>query len=402
LNRPPRAVVAGLEQAHSAPTARASHGAARARVLIIQTQAENAGAQEISRILSKAMAERGYDVHQLFLFRRTEAFDAAPNTVFCAETRPDGLLSLVRLLVRLVRELRRLRPDAVLTFQHYGNLIGAAAARLAGVPFVVANQTSATRVTPPLARRLDRLLGAAGLFDRIVVNSRDAAAEYQDYHDRYRHRLAFIPHGFEDKTSPLGKADARRRFGLPVSAVLLGCVARLHPLKNLEAAVRLLPLDAEWHLVLAGQGPSQPGLAELATSLGCADRLHFVGEVSSAQVGEILAALDVFVFPSLAETFGLAAVEAAQAGVPVVANGLDVLREVLAIEGEACAVFVDPANTHAFAKAVRGVLADPRLAQTLTERGRKLRQRYSLNDMVEAYEALLASGSGSLHAGERP
>jgi hypothetical protein len=37
----------------------------------------------------------------------------------------------------------------------------------------------------------------------------------------------------------------------------------------------------------------------------------------------------------------------------------------------------------------------------LTERGRKLRQRYSLNDMVEAYEALLASGSG-LHAGERP
>src|SRR5207237_1965922 len=144
--------------------------------------------------------------------------------------------------------------DAVFTFQHYGNLIGAAAARLSGVPLVVATQTSATLTTPPLARRLDRMLGAAGLFDRIVVNSHDHEAEYRDYPRRYRGRIVHIAHGVKDKASPLGEAEARRRVGLPTDAVLLGCVARLHVLKNLEAAIRLLPAEPRWHLALAGQG----------------------------------------------------------------------------------------------------------------------------------------------------
>src|SRR5436305_10608007 len=100
-------------------------GASRIRrILMIQTQAENAGAQEISRILSEALSERGFDVRQLFLFRRTSSFDDAPNTIFCADERPGGGRALARLIGKLVREVRRIRPDAVLSFQHYGNLFG--------------------------------------------------------------------------------------------------------------------------------------------------------------------------------------------------------------------------------------------------------------------------------------
>src|SRR4051794_29076258 len=165
------------------------------RILMIQTQAENAGAQEISRLLSEALSERGFDVRQLFLFRRTSSFDDAPNTIFCADERPSSGITFARLLARLVRKIRTIRPDAVLSFQHYGNLIGAAAARLAGVPLVVANQTSATLTTPAFARGLDCLLGA-GLYDRIVVNSRDAEAEYSHYPRVYRERMVLIPHGF--------------------------------------------------------------------------------------------------------------------------------------------------------------------------------------------------------------
>src|SRR5207253_2741046 len=113
---------------------------------------------------------------------------------------------------------------------------------------------------------------------------------------------------------------------------LLGSVARLHPSKNLAAAIRLLPDRPTWHLALAGQGPARGELAALAAELGVRDRLHFAGELSPERVGVFLKGLDVFVFPSLAESFGLAAVEAAQAGVPVVANELPVLREVMAVD----------------------------------------------------------------------
>ena len=57
------------------------------RVMLVQTQAEGAGAQEITRILGKA-SRRGYEVHHVFFFRRTGAFDQQPNTYFCALERP--------------------------------------------------------------------------------------------------------------------------------------------------------------------------------------------------------------------------------------------------------------------------------------------------------------------------
>jgi glycosyltransferase involved in cell wall biosynthesis len=362
----------------------------RARVLLIQTQAENAGAQEVSRMLAGALGARGHEVRQLFFFRRTDAFDADPTAAFCMPRRPSGPLSLMRFLLRLHREIRAFRPDVVLTFQHYGNLIGAPVARLAGARRVIANQNSATLTTPAWARRVDRWLGTLGAFTRIVVHSADSQAGFARHPGRYRERLVRIDHAFERKTSALAKADARASFGLPPDGVVLGCVARLHPLKRLDAAVRLLACEPGWTLALAGQGPAEAELREFAASLGCADRLHLVGELPRARVGDFLAALDVFVFPSGAETFGLAVVEAAQAGVPTVANDLPVLREVLAVDGEPCALFGRADDTEAFAMAVQRLITDPALARALSERGRRLDRRFPLDGMIDAYEALIA------------
>lgn len=367
--------------------------APRRRVVLLQTQAEAAGAQEISRLLARELAGRGHDVYQLFFFRRTAAFDGDAQVVFCARERPSNPLALARMLLRLRAELRRLRPATVICFQHFGNLIGAPIARLAGVRHVIANHNGMQDLLSPWVVGLDRWAGLAGAYSSMVVNSEATAAEYGGYPERYRRRLVRIDHGFQDKTSRLGKAEARASFGLPAAGVLLGSVARLAPKKNLAAAIRLLPERPGWHLALAGQGPARPDLQALAEELGCADRLHFAGELSPARVGDFLAALDVFVFPSLTETFGLAAVEAAQAGVPVVANALPVMEEILSHAGEPCALFVDADDPRAFAGAIGRVLADPGLAAALSARGRRLRDRYPLDAMVDGYDALIRTAA---------
>jgi glycosyltransferase involved in cell wall biosynthesis len=118
------------------------------------------------------------------------------------------------------------------------------------------------------------------------------------------------------------------------------------------------------------------------------NRVHFLGEFAPSQIGEFLACLDVFTFPSAAESFGLAAIEAAQAGVPVVANDLPVLQEVLQANGNPCALFVDVMDPEAFASAIATVLNNPKVAQTLRDRSGDLKERYSLKVMVDAYEAL--------------
>ena len=363
----------------------------RPKIALIQTQAEGAGSQEITRILGNKLTARGYEVHHIFFFRRTAAFDAVPNAHFCATERPSGLRSLWRMLAPLASHLRQLRPDVVMCYQHYGNLLGTTAARLSGVKAVIANRVSAKSLEPAWTRAADLIFGSIGLFDRVVVNSKAVAEEYASHPKRYRDRLVRIDHGFEPKRAQASKSEARQQFGLPADAPLLGSVARLHPTKNLAAAIRLLPSRPEWHLALAGQGPGEQELHALARSLNVSDRVYFTGELSPERVAVFLKALDLFVFPSRAETFGLAVVEAAQAGVPVVANDLEVLREVLAVDGEPCALLADVDDAPAFARAAERLLSDRELRSILVDRAEKLERRYSADTMTDRYIALIES-----------
>src|SRR3954447_22366326 len=113
------------------------------RILLIQTQAENAGAQEISRLIGAGFSARGYEVHSLFFFRKTRSFDEPPNTSYGAPSRPGTPLAFLRFLWTLGQRIRQVRPDAVLTFQHYGNAIGGAVSRLVSPAPVIANQVTA-------------------------------------------------------------------------------------------------------------------------------------------------------------------------------------------------------------------------------------------------------------------
>lgn len=373
--------------------------AAKPKIVLLQTQAEAAGAQEISRLVGQGFAARGFEVHHVFLYRRTAAFDEQPRAFYCAARRPEGLAANARMFMTLVRYLRDLKPEAVLCFQHYGNLVGGLAARLAGIRVVIANPTSTAANLPRFVQWSDRLFGTAGLYSKIVINSQTTNDLYRSYPRSYRARLVLIEHGFDAKTSTLSKSEARKLFGLPAEALVLACVARLHPMKNLAAAIRLLAREPSWHLALAGQGAEREALLRAAAELNVGDRLHLVGEIAPEKIGAFLAAADVFVFPSLAETFGLAPVEAAQAGLPVVANDLPVLREVLSVDGEPCALFVDTSDATAFAACVRSLLVDAALRSTLIGRGRGLSRRFSVAAMVDSYvnmlEALLPARQSS-------
>lgn len=357
-------------------------------VAIVQTQAENAGAQEIARQLAQGFEKRGWRVRQIFFFRRTESFDNDPNVFFCAKERPSVPFGVMKMLGALYGEFRREKPDAVVMLQHYGNVIAAPVARAAGRSILVANQLTPSKLIPRPVALLDKIMGAVGFYDHIVVNSAQTEADYGNYPSSYAKRITRVDHGFFDKSAQLGKAQARERLGLPRDVTLLGCAARLHPMKQVDLAIRILSENLDQHLALAGQGKERDALEALATELGVKDRVHFLGELDTAGVGAFLAALDCFVFPSAMETFGLAPVEAAQAGVPVVTNDIEVLRDVLAVGGEPCALFVDARDIAAFAGAVRRVLGDAELNAQLTGVGRRLAERYPLDTMIEDYVRL--------------
>ena len=376
------------ETSATAP-ARPNGDGRKLHVLLAQTQAENAGAQEISRLLGAGLTARGHRVTNLFFFRKSDSFDEPPNTLYCAPSRPGNPLALLRMLWTLGGHIRTTRPDAVLTFQHFGNVIGAGVTRLVSRAPVVANQVSSALSMSRPVRTADIVMGSLGFFDCITLNSRDMEREYSRYPAAYRSRMVHVPHGFDDKALTLSKEAARRQFNLPPDRVLLGCAARLHPHKRLDLAIRLLPDQPSWHLALAGQGADEARLRQLANDLNVSDRLHLLGEIPPARMADFLACLDVFVFPTQAETFGLAAVEAANAGVPSVVTDLPVLREVLSCEGRPTALFVDASDHAQLSAAVARLLTDKQLRDDLRQNAKGLRLRYSVHAMVEEYVRIL-------------
>ncbi len=371
------------------------------RIVFVQTQAIAAGAQEISRLLGQGLSrmERDgqpeFEVHHLFFYRISDVSDRWANVHFCIPEAPKGPISFLQFLWKLVRLVRRIKPDVLLTFQHYGNIFGAPAGRLAGVPVIIANHVSAPATISPAARFIDKMLGLLGVYDVITVNSNETWRNYQTYPERYRKHLVHVPHGFEDKSVDIGRQDARAAFGLPTGVALIGSVARLHPLKQLDAAIAVIARRPALHLAIAGQGPDAARLRAMAQELGVANRLHLVGDLPPQKIGLFLAGLNAFVFPSTAETFGLAAVEAAQVGIPVVANDLPVLREVLTVDGQPCALFADASNVDDFTAKVDMIFRDHQQTASMIALGRKLAGRYSVDTMVAAYAGLIRQSLGT-------
>jgi glycosyltransferase involved in cell wall biosynthesis len=230
-----------------------------------------------------------------------------------------------------------------------------------------------------------------GLDQANIVTSAWTEAQFDHYPQTYRRRLHRIDHGVPAPREPFDKAAARVRFGLPGNAWLAVSSGRLTRSKNQIALVGALARLSDIHVALAGVGPELETLATFAREQGVADRLHLVGEVPPAQIFEFLAAGDAYAFPSTSETFGLACVEAAISGLPVVASNLAVMHEVLtAQDGEPAAIFVE-ADAEGMATGLAEMIARPELMTRLSAAGQRLKDKYSPAQMCAGYEALLLS-----------
>lgn len=173
----------------------------------------------------------------------------------------------------------------------------------------------------------------------------------------------------------------------PRPGPLIGAIGRLERQKGFDTLVRALAHLDDATLVLVGDGGERTALERLARSVGVADRVFWPGWSDDA--GGYLSTFDVFALPSRFEGFPLAVLEALLARSAVVAADVGSVREVV-IHGET-GFLVPPEDPAALARAIRRLLADPGLRQTLGERGRQLvLGRFTAAHMTQAFESLYA------------
>jgi glycosyltransferase involved in cell wall biosynthesis len=194
---------------------------------------------------------------------------------------------------------------------------GVALKRALGVPLVVhvhitEFDKSGGGGVDPLVYAIEREGMQAA--DRVIAVSHRVARSCVERYGVDPARIRVVYNALD----PLGSGRARPRVG-PKTVLFLGRVTlQKGPDYFIEAARRVLAINPDVRFVLAGAGDMWAPLIERAATLGIGDRVLFTGFVSREEVRELMARADLFVMPSVSEPFGLVALEAMEAGVPVI------------------------------------------------------------------------------------
>jgi glycosyltransferase involved in cell wall biosynthesis len=185
---------------------------------------------------------------------------------------------------------------------------------------------------------------------------------------------------------------------------VIGAVTRLSPEKGLEYLLRAVALlrdradqnyqpTLELNVVLAGEGPSRDSLEWLTAELRLDGCVRFLGEVAHEDVPGVLRTFDIFAMPSLAEGFGVSALEASAMELPVVASDIHGIPDV--VVHNRTGVLVPPRDVNALADAIAQLVADADLRRRMGAAGRAyVQQHYDWRNnttlMERLYEEVVA------------
>jgi len=357
-------------------------------------------------ILSRELQRRGHDVWVA----------AAPGSPLSAAlggaevhvwSFPGGRYVAPVQTLRLARWLQRVQPDVI--HAHYSRdlwqLVPAMKA-VADVPLVFTKHIGTQRPKrDPLHRWLYRRVDYAVAISRVIAQNLLAT------HPLPAAKVGVIYHGVdvaEFERARERREQVRREFGFGPDHLAIGIMGRLEPHKGhlefIAMAERVAPVLPEARfLIVGGETVGEEEKAERIRarwrSSPVRDRIVLAGFRSD--VPAVLAAMDLFVFPSHAEAFGLVLIEAMAAGLPVVTSNCDGVLDV--VEEGVTGWMVPPTDVDGLANHVLAVARDLQLRQKISRAAVEVaRFKFSRERMVDEIVSLYTELFGARTTGSPP
>lgn len=291
--------------------------------------------------------------------------------------------------VRLARLVSRSRPDLIHGWMYHGNA-AATLGSILGITFVpivwsihhsvpdIENENSLTRRVIAISARLSSRVAAISYCSRVAA----------DDHERLGFdpsRRVVIPNGIdcsEFRPAPDRGERLRKLIGIPSRRLIVGHVARDHPMKNptmiVRSIKRLVHRGHDVQGVFVGEGHLEGPVRQTARELGINDRVTTLGVRSD--VHDLLPGFDVFALSSLwGEAFSLSVGEAMACGVPAIVTSLGDCGWLVGSTG----VVVPPTDEDAFAAGLESLVVMS--AEDRRALGEKARQRVIDNFSLALY-----------------
>ena len=289
-------------------------------------------------------------------------------------------------LWEVMQLLRNERIDVIQTHLFDAGIVGLLAARLAGttVKIVARHHMDEPHLLGKRSHvELDRWISRSA--DGVVVPSR-AVKDY--IHSQERHKgnnIIVIPYGFNFASLDATNEDrnkVRAEFALE-SKFVLGCVGRFFKNKGhiylFQALKELVKEIPQIHLLLLGSG-DKAMMETMISESGLEKFVTFAGYRSD--VPACMKAMDLFVHPSLSESFGQVIVEAMNVGTAVLATKVGGVPEI--VENGKTGLLVPPADSRAIEHAILELYRDEEQRERLARAGQQsVRMRFTVEQMVD-------------------
>ena len=298
-------------------------------------------------------------------------------------------------VLRLRDFLHDLQPHIVHTFLLTGSVYGRFAAMMARVPIVIGTEVNIYERKQLVHRLAERWLMRGT--DAVIASAESVRDFYvkQVDADPEKVRVIYNAVDWSQLEATMSRDQMRGEFKIPAGAPLAGIIARLTEQKAHRVLFDAMAQRADLaalHLLVIGDGDLRGELERRVTALGLEPRVHFAG--ARRDLGNVLAAIDVFVMPSLWEGLPLSLVLAMGAGLPVVATRVAGIPEV--VEHDVSGLLVPPGDKDQLSAALARVTGDAALRARLGEAARAfVRPRFGVDRYVAAitdlYSDLLAA-----------
>lgn len=291
-------------------------------------------------------------------------------------------------IVRCCALVRCQRVDLIHAHEFRANVFGAIVAKLCGIPLVGTVHGKNYYPDHVKRRMAYRWVSTAA---KMVAVSEDLRRFLQDQVGVHRDRVARIYNGVDmpERMSRERVAQFRSDLGIQPSEFTLGIVGSLYPVKGhtylFDAFRSVLKLHPKTKLLVVGQGDLEDSLKRQVLELGIDHAVSFLGLRND--VPSILAALDLFVLPSLSEGLPVALLEAMSAAVPVVASSVGGTPEI--VQDGQSGLLVSPKNAPELADRILEIINNRDKSKLLGERGReRVAKEFTTARMFDHYQEL--------------
>lgn len=271
------------------------------------------------------------------------------------------------------------RPDLVHVHSRRGaDIWGGLASWSRSVPALITRRVDNPE-NPLVARLKYRLYG------RIITIS-DAIRQVLLSEGVPAEKITCVPSAIDHRryATPCDRNWFLREFGLQPTDRTIGMIAQFIPRKGhrflIEAALGIIERCPNARFLFFGQGPLQPDARKMCDRYRIGDKMIFAGFRTDLE--RILPCLDLLVHPARMEGLGVSLLQAAAAGVPIVASRVGGIPEI--VQDNVNGYLIDVGDRRAIMRRVIELLADPEKVEHLGSAGRMIvRSRFSIDAMVK-------------------